>query len=271
MAWLLGAPGPGDGELVTAIAENPQGGVYVTGQYMSGATFGSQTLAGRHTDTAPPTSVFDMFAAAVSAEGTWTWTKGTNHEIADSPVSSIWPAGLDVDSEGRLVVAGRYSGAGIKLADALPWEGGGDLFVARLDPNNVNGGDWVSQAVADAEFNRTEKLYGDLQVTDIKLDHLDNVYVTGRFKHGLQFSPAMHVDTATAASNNNFDMFVAKFSGETWEWAKSAGHAEGEDAGVSFDVSDSTVALAANCSGAGTNFSVWTKALPPTACFFRLW
>lgn len=179
------------------------------------------------------------FGAGVSSaavmEGVWASQAGSAVSAVDSgfAVSAV-PGG-----DGSAIVVGLYTGFGSYPATfgthTLPNYGGArDLFVAKIGPSGS--WDWVTSAGGPAD----DYAYGVSAFAD------GSAIVTGSYAS----NPSSDPSTATfgtlpaLTSAGRADIFVAKVSatGE-WEWARSAGGAESDEAYAATTFSDGSAMI----------------------------
>jgi len=202
--WVQRAGGTGlDDARAIAVAGNA---IYVAGDYVSAATFGSTTLAGSSNSKAFVCKLLDMgssgsFAWAVRAGG-----NGNNVDIAQA-VAVVGPA---------VYVAGRFGSAvasfgGIDLNNAAP--GRADGFVAKL-----------TDAGGSASFSWAERVGGtdNDEVTALAVVG-PNIYATGFFAGtAAEFGPQLQMST-----NGGSDGFVSKLTdagaAATFAWTARMG------------------------------------------------
>lgn len=164
-----------------SIAIDPTGNIYITGEYMSTATFGSFTLTSNGGSE-------DIFVAKLDGSGNCLWAKsagGSDHDGGK---------GIKADATGAYV-AGYFYGAGTFGSTTLNAPNGfADMFVAKYDASNGNVS-WVKQAGGN---------YDDV-AWGIAIDNAGNSYLTGEFNADAYF------DSQQIITAGNADVFVAKY------------------------------------------------------------
>lgn len=187
---------------VCSVADSA-GNAYVAGNFNGVITLGTIRLT---TNFRSNTS---LFVGKRSPAGQWLWAQQVG-----SRNGSAWVAGIALDPQGRVVVAGQYNGPtqfgnGVNLMTdtlhpATNWGG----FVARMTPQ----GQWVSAAgTAQPTPATTNDGVYNLSMT---LDALGNAYLTGSFRGALQLGP-----DSVSAGYDNARTFVAKVTpGGRWRW-----------------------------------------------------
>lgn len=266
--WGLAFGGIG-AEVTHAVATDPQGNCYVTGQIGSpGIVILDQTL--------PNGSGYDVFVLKFSPTGELLWWRtygGTSNDIGRS---------IAVTADGNVSVAGSFQGVMEVGETALVSSAQIDSFVFQLDaqgtplwatqisgPNlvearglavNAEGqtyvtGDFLGGAVSAGDFNAP-----GFGIYDAFLVHLDsdgsvlnlqtfgsnqddsglalaidlegNVFMTGYFEESVNFGNVI------AQSNGNHDMLLVKFNASLEAlWARSVG-GPGIDKAFALDTDD---------------------------------
>lgn len=177
--------------MVTSVAVDAQGAVYVTGWFWGTATFGGQTLEALDAD--------DAFIARLSADGAWEWARQIEGNGARGTA-------LVVDPDGAPVVMGGFWGEAILGDETLTAEGFGDVFLARLTPQ----GDftWVEQLASSEVVNGAALAVGE----------------DGELVVAGDFSGMLSVGPHTRVAGGFSDAFVAKLDAAgAWSWVAQAG------------------------------------------------
>jgi len=194
--WAKKAGGFSD-ELVSSVATDASGNVYVVGHfYSSYLTFYTTTLTCAGFD--------DIFLAKYDVNGNFIWAKRAGENQDDLPYS------VATDASGNVYVAGSFASNTISFGTITLTNtslNNFDMFLTKYDPNgNVI---WA-KSVGGIDF---EEAYS------VATDDLGNIYVTGSFQ-----SFTINFDSDTLTNNGSFDIFLTKFdtSGNVI-WAKSAG------------------------------------------------
>jgi len=203
--WLwarsVGGSSPDGG---TGLAVDAAGNATLTGFFSSAsATFGSVTLSN------PFAGFTKVYAARLSASGTWLWAS-TVDGVGDALGQSV-----GLDASGNAYVAGYFACPQATFGSTtLTNVGQYDIFVGKLSPTGT--WLWAQQAGgADEEYS------GALAV-----DAAGNAYLTGWFSGvNTAFGPTV------LGYGGRTDAFVAKLSpAGTWLWAERMGGAESEAA-----------------------------------------
>ncbi len=194
--------GPGTGGY--GIGLDADGNTYVAGSFTGNSTFGDFTLASAGNS--------DIFVAKLDPAGTVLWATRMGGTFTDDGTS------IAVDASGNTYVTGYFYGAANFGAFPLTPAGGGDVFVAKLDPDG--------EVVWARRMGGT---FGD-QAFGISVDTHGNSYVTGYFQGTAAFGAHGLI------SAGNFDIFVEKLGPDgTVLWARRMG-------GTGFDIGARTAA-----------------------------
>jgi hypothetical protein len=193
-----------------AVATDPSGNVFQTGQYFQPLTFGAFPL-------------FDlgygsMFLVKYNSAGTVLWAKGVG---GNDIVTSFSVA---TDQDGNAFVTGYFQTAKLgfgtdTILNANP--GTPDIFVAKYDLNgNIL---WAKSAGGT----------GTDQGVSITVDYSGNAYITG-----FSLSPTITFGTTTLTNVGTTDVFIAAYSGINGAtlWAHNYGGTQNADGGcVGYD------------------------------------
>ncbi|MBX7142153.1 MAG: T9SS type A sorting domain-containing protein [Chitinophagales bacterium] len=196
-----------------------KGNLYSTGSFSGSMDF----------DPGPDTfqiicsSEEDMYIQKLDSNGNFLWAKS---EVASDISSESWGTAITSDSLNNVYVAGVFAGS----VDADPGlgnvqivsNGSSDVLILKLD--SAGNFKWV-KSIGSISVDRSYS---------IKLDALDNVYVTGGFKESADFNPGN--DTFQLTSQGWQDIFILKLdSSGDFEWARSMG-ALGSDVGFALEL-----------------------------------
>jgi len=174
------------------IITDATGNTFVTGSFNGTATFGNYSLTSD--------GGCDVFVAKIDANGIWQWaTKaGGNDNNAGG--------GITIDAAGNTFVTGRFIGTATFGNYSLTSDGGGDVFVAKMDAN----GNWQWATKAGGSYYD--------QGSGITIDAAGNTYVTGYFDETATFG------SFSLTGYGGFVIFVAKMDANgNWQWATQAG------------------------------------------------
>ena len=192
------------------IITDATGNTFVTGSFNGTATFGNYSLTSD--------GGCDVFVAKIDANGIWQWaTKaGGNDNNAGG--------GITIDAAGNTFVTGRFIGTATFGNYSLTSDGGGDVFVAKMDAN----GNW--QWATKAGGSNNDRGYG------ITIDAAGNTYVTGYFEETATFG------SFSLTVYGGFDIFVAKMDANgNWQWAAKAGGSDFDKGyGITIDAASNT-------------------------------
>jgi hypothetical protein len=213
----------GSGEpWIEGLATERGGGVCFSGTFNGGTLdLGGGSLASAGGD--------DIFVGCLGSGGEHRWSRHLGGANAD------WGRELAIDAEGNLYLCGNFNGEAVDLGEgALPWAGGGDVFVASLTPTGDHR--WSTALGAPHEDSAIA----------VALDASGNVYVTGYMGGGLD------------AAKNPLpkSIFVARLDGSSRggiRWQKHFGDHPG-DAGKAVAVDASGNIYVTGSFGGTVNF-----------------
>ncbi len=191
--WLKDFGGTGyDGG--QRVAVDRQGNIIVTGFFDSTMTIGSNTLISSGSD--------DIFVAKFDANGNSIWAVQAGGLSADEGY------GITADKNGYIYVSGTFSGSASFGGAYLQSFGGGDVFIAKYDPNGKL--IWVRQA-GGSNYDIANS---------VAVDNNFNVMITGTFSGSISFG-----GNVALSGNTYSDIFVAKYdSSGNILWAKGVGN-----------------------------------------------
>ena len=164
----------------TSVAVDSAGNVLVTGEFNGTADFGGGGLTSAGNT--------DIFVAKYDAAGNHLWSKrfgGTNYDYGYS---------VAVDSAGKVLVTGYFSGTADFGGGGLTSAGQFDIFVAKYD------------AAANHLWSKRFGEAGSDAGNSVAVDSGGNVLVTGSFEDTVDFGGGGLTSAGFA------DIFVAKFS-----------------------------------------------------------
>lgn len=188
-------------QLVTAMAVDPSGNIFLVGDFEGTLDFGMGPLV-----SAGGT---DIFVAKFDANGEVLWGKRFGDGAAQSP------EGVAVGPEGGVLVTGSFEGTLDFGGSPFTSAGDKDAFVASLDAS----GDHIwSKRFGDGNFDQV--------ATGLATDSSGAVFVTGGFSGTIDLA----VDLMASSPN---DAFLIKFdiaSGDV-VWGKKFGSPFGNEAG----------------------------------------
>jgi hypothetical protein len=210
--------GGSSGDTPTGLAIDDSGTMVLTGYFQGTANFGGGSLA-----SAGGT---DVFLAKYSAAGAHLWSKRLGGTTDDHS------SAVAVDGAGNVVVTGYFTGTADFGGGPLTSAGGTDIFLAKY---SAAGTHLWSQRFGSSST------YGDVD-NGLAVDSTGNVVLTGAILGSVTFGGP------TLVMTNNYDIFVAKFSGDgTHLWSKrpagSSTGGPGHDHGIAVttDVNDNVV------------------------------
>lgn len=199
--WALGIGGTGDDE-GNDIAVDNNGNVYVVGRFSGFVDF-DPTISISLKSSLNSSDVFlakyDVSGALVSVQTiAGTGTDAANH--------------LALDEDDNIYIAGIFDGS----LDFTPSSTNDDLSLLN------NSGVFFAKYTSAGIFLWSKKLENSnaLQLNDLAVDALGNLYLVGAFNANTDFNPSSNTNIINITNNN--DAFVAKYStiGD-YLWARS--------------------------------------------------
>jgi hypothetical protein len=194
LLWAASAGGASY-DSASAIAADPRGGSYVTGEFSGTATFGAGEANETVLDAGDSS---DVFVAMYDREGTLLWATSARGPSYDSARA------IAADSRGGSYVTGEFSGtatfgAGEANETVLEAEDSSDVFMAMYDRDGTLR--WARSAGAGSSG------LGLGLATDPRGD---SYYVTGEFSGTATFG-AGEVNETVLEAEASSDVFVAKY------------------------------------------------------------
>lgn len=271
-AWVAGARGGGSDQGLSITTDNV-GNLYVVGQFVNFATFGSISLTGYGSE--------DIFIAKIDTSGNWIWAIKAGGDGIDIGNSILF------NSDGYLYITGSFRSNTATLGhDILSNNGSENIFTAKLDTS----GNWIwakgfGGSGADKGVSLAHDMQGKIYVAgyftsstisfsnynisnnggydafvgkidtsgnwiwvnrgggitfndgtfleDITYDNSESIYLTGSFYGTTNFGG----NSLSTTSNTDYDIYVSKIdSSGNWIWAKQAGGTSTDmGKGISFD------------------------------------
>lgn len=187
------------------IVTNQANDIFITGYFMSTATFSSTTI--------PADGHRAIFLAKYDSNGDLSWVRKASGPGIDESYD------VTLDSSGNVIVTGRFESTVTFSTTMLTSKGGSDIFVAKY---NSNGGFlWARQI---------SSLSNDDYGYSVATNPSNDVFVTGTF--GLTATIEGGGITKTLISAGSEDIFVVKYdtNGQP-QWAKQAGGINSFDRG----------------------------------------
>lgn len=180
--YLVWAAGYGDSkkQLITGIAVDGNENVFATGSFQGGFDFGGPQLQSAGGD--------DVFLAKLDKDGVRLWERG----FGDSTTQA--GAGVAVDGEGNVVIAGFFAGSMTLGTVPLVSAGEADVFVGKFS------------AAGNHQWSRRFGDEGSQRAKAVNCDHDGNVIIVGDFDGTINF------DKGPLVTKGFDDIFVAKFS-----------------------------------------------------------
>ena len=195
------------------VAVDGNGNVFVTGQFMDTVNFGGGSLNSA--------GLQDIFIVKYSASGAHLWSKRLGG------VDSEYGYGIAVDTNGDVIVTGRFSCTVDLGGGTLTSAGAYDIFLAKY--SGVNGAHVWSKRLGSTGYD---------YANDIAVDSNGNVMVTGQFQGTVDFGGGPLI------SAGSYDIFVAKYAGSNGShlWSKRFGSTSSDNScGVAVDGNNNVI------------------------------
>ena len=196
------------------VATDPEGNVFVTGNFVGVATFGS-TMPGTEQVLSAVAVEFDQdgYLAKYTTEGVLIWVRqisGVGHGISQA---------ISVDSSGNVFITGYFSEEVTfeSLSDTNDETrnvtGDQELFLAKYDTD----GNLLWVEITEGSEDSQTYGYG------VDVDMAGNAYLTGVYHSSVEFgAETMGSETVTSPASE-FSIFVAKYLADgTFEWVEIA-------------------------------------------------
>jgi hypothetical protein len=203
LVWVRSVGGPGTDE-PHGIGVDPNGNVYVTGEFEDTADFNPSSNATSRTSSGAQ----DVFVLKLTADGSFGWATTVGGAFTDRP------AGIIVNSGGGTYVTGGFFGTAdfdhtaASTNDTITSLGGEDGFLLSLDANGNYG--WVRQLGGPGDQAPSGLAFG-----------VSGIYITGSFA-GSMFAGGSHELNSVGGT----DMFLASYSpAGILRWSRSVGGA----------------------------------------------
>lgn len=197
--------GAAGGQYGARVAADPDRNLILAGLFIGTLDIGGAPL--------PSAGDVDIFVAKLDESGAPTWSLAFGSSGIDDCTD------IAIDPAGNIVMIGTFTSPISFGGPTLPWEGGTDIFVAKLSPKGEH--------LWSARFGDA----GNQHVRGVALDPLGNILLIGDFQGELNFGgPSLTSSTGT-------DIFVAKLDpeGAHW-WSKRMGDANNQEGhGVATD------------------------------------
>ena len=212
---LIWAKAVGDtgGAYSKSIVLDSIGNIYCSGDFQGTVDFDPDTGIFNLTST----GLHDVFASKFDSSGNFVWAK----ELAGAEEQYASSITLSHTGNAEIIIIGNFGGTvdfdtGPGIFN-LTSAGGMDIFISKF--SNSGNLIWAKSVGGNSLDGR---------YSSVVLDQIDNVYITGDFRHTADFDPGAGQFNLTADS---VDLFVSKLdSAGNFLWAKSAGGSS-EDVG----------------------------------------
>ena len=207
--WIWAEQAGGSGTSIgKGISSDPNGNIYISGDFQNTACFGSINLNSG--------GWWDIFVAKLNTDGNWLWAK----RAGGSDYGADYGWSICTDTESNVYMTGSFDNSANFGSIVLTSSGSNEGYVAKLDMN----GNWLwVQQISGEGFNSG---YG------ISTDSSGNILITGQFSSTASFGS---IDLVSFGSN---DIFVTKLDPSgAWLWAKKAGSISVDEGnGISTDI-----------------------------------
>ncbi|MDZ4182419.1 MAG: SBBP repeat-containing protein, partial [Candidatus Cloacimonadaceae bacterium] len=229
--WAVRA-GSSNNDYGRDIAFDSAGAIYVSGDFIGTASFGSYNLSSS-------SSAGDIFVAKLDPTfGTWLGA----YRAGGTGTSSAYGHSIVLDSQNNVYLAGYFYGNisfGSTSFTAIGSSGNPDIYIAKLGSNGI--WQWALQAGSNGPD------YG----YDIARDSSDNLYVTGGFSGYVWFGGTL------VNSAGTYDAFVSKIDANgNWIWTRRGGQS-GWAFGRTIDVTGTYIGIGGDFASTAI-FGSWT-------------
>ncbi|WKZ38736.1 MAG: S-layer homology domain-containing protein [Anaerolineales bacterium] len=201
--WAKGFGGTGE-EYAMKLAIDQTGNIFIIGSFENTVDFDPDTGISNLTSN----GLSDIFLSVLDSDGQFTWSIG----IGGSGVDEAWD--MSLNAAGNIYLTGNFS----NTVDFDPGAGEHEL---------VSEGDWdifILNLTSGGGFNWAKSIGGTGTdwASNIAMDSLQNVYLTGGYMDTVDFDPDAGILNLTSAGQS--DVFIAQFNNNgQLQWAKSAG------------------------------------------------
>jgi len=193
LIWVKAIVGD-NSEFSTDIKVDTNGNVYSCGHFYGTADF-DPSPATFHLSSAKPTTM-DIFIAKFDLNGNFLWAKSYGDSLEDIGYR------LAIDLTGNVYCVGWFYGTinfdqGFSDFSLSTYQGARNGFILKL--NNQGNFVWANGILG----------FGEIVMSDITLDSLSNIYVTGNLIYTADFD--FSASTFDLYSNGGPDLFIAKY------------------------------------------------------------
>ena len=190
---------------LTGVTTDHQGNIVAVGKFQNTIDFGGGTLTSA--------GLSDVFVAKFNASGTHLFSHGYGDNTTDEA------SAVATDSQGRMIVTGRFFGSIDFGGGPLVSAGSGDIFVVKLNPGGVH--EWSRRFGDGSNQNGLA----------VSVDGSNNIAITGTFEGAVDFGGG------AITSAGGLDLFLARFTSNGTH-TRSDGFGDGDDqhgTGVAYD------------------------------------
>jgi hypothetical protein len=176
-------------QIGSAIAVGPGGAFFLGGWFRA-------SLVTTEEGTITSASANDAFVIAIAADGSVQWARSFGDAQGSAATQQV--TSMATDPDGNLIIAGRFEGEVSFSPDmSFPSKGGGDMFLAKLDPSGA--------LVWSAAYGTSAEDVANAVATD----GARNVLLTGSVLGPVDFG----ADLKSGDAIPTHDLFLAKFNG----------------------------------------------------------
>lgn len=204
--WAKAFSGFND-EFGYAIDIDYAGNVFTTGNFYGTVDFDPGINSYNLTSTNVTTT--DVFITKLDTDGNFLWAHAFGDSLNDFGYK------IEVDSMGNSYTIGSF-------VDTIDFDPSANNYTIISDQGTTNG--FMLKLNPSGNFVWANGIVGfaDLNLLDIHLDHINNIYITGTLSNTADFDPGSAI--YNLSSNGNYDIIIAKYTNAGGlDWAKNMG------------------------------------------------